>query len=145
MASLRPLDVATDWWWIKEKAHCVLCADTKGIVAVNEQGAILAAAVFDNWTKTNCCIHIAIESPIVIRSGFCHAICDYVFNQTGRIMLTGMTPANNPRALRFILHAGMKEILRVKDGFDIGVDYVITQMRKDECRWLDGQRRTGST
>lgn len=138
MVTFRTLDIPKDWHWVASRARPSIVSDTRGIVAVSEQGVILAAAIFDSWTKTSCCIHLAIDSPIVIKHGFCNEICDYVFNQAGRLMLIGMTPSDNARALKFIFHVGMHEIFRIKDGFDVGIDYVITQMLKKECRWING-------
>lgn len=127
-----------DWPWVAARAKPVLTESTKGIVAVSELGAIMAAAAFDNWTKTSCSIHIAIERPVVIRHGFLHEICKYVFVTCGKAMMFGQTPSNNKKALRFNERVGMKTIMVLEDAYDYGVDYVITRMHRDECRWLDG-------
>lgn len=130
--------LSSDEWprWA-EQAQCVLCEDTKGMVAETDKGVPLAAAIFDNWTYTSCNIHIVIEKPIVLKHGFLNEIGNYIFNTCGRIMLLGCTPANNVKALKFNKHAGMKEVYRLKDGYDVGIDYVFTQMLKDECKWID--------
>lgn len=127
------------WPIVQENLHAVLCEDTKGIVATTELGVILGAAVFDNWTRTAVGIHIWVASPLVIRHGFLNEICDYVFNTCDRKMMVGQTPANNQKAVKFNCHVGMKEVFRVKDGFDEGVDYIITRMDKKDCRWLNGK------
>jgi hypothetical protein len=124
---------AKHWNWIAERAKPSLCEDTKGVVAEDDFGKILAAAVFDSWSYNACSVHIAIDSPMVLRHGFVDALKDYVFNQSGRKMVLGFTPADNKRALKFNNHVGMKEIYRLKDGYKDGVDFVVTQMTKDDA------------
>lgn len=123
---------ARHWPWFASRANACWCEDTKGLVVEDDVGRILAAAAFDSWSHTSCNIHIAIDNPMVIRRGFIAQIKDYVFNQAGRKMMLGFTPANNAKALRFNEKVGMREIFRLKDGYADGVDYVVTRMMKDE-------------
>lgn len=125
---------AKHWTWIKERAKPRICEDTKGIVAENDDGEILAAAVFDNWSYNSCQIHIAIDNPMVIRHGFLDEVQRYVFETAGRDQLIGITPADNVKALKFNKHAGMKEIFRLKDGYDRGIDFVVTRKTVEDWR-----------
>ena len=139
-----PLVIKRDWHWVNPRLHRAICADTKGIVSVNERGEYDAACVFDAWAPNSVQAHICIENPFVIRSGFLHECFDYVFNQCGRGIMLGPVPSDNKEALRFDKHIGFTELGRIKDGYDIGIDWVILEMRKENCRWLrkeDGQQK----
>jgi hypothetical protein len=52
-------------------------------------------------------------------------------------MVIGSTPSDNKKALKFIKHIGLKEVYRIPDAFNDGVDAVITMMKKDDCRWIE--------
>lgn len=144
MVSFEKLDVVWHWPWVSERANPILTEDSKGIVAIKDN-KIIAACVLDNWTHTSCQIHIAIDDPIAIKHGFLHEICDYVFNTCKRIMVLGLTPSNNEKALRFNDHVGMKEIGVLKDAYDEGVDFIVTRMYKTECRWIDGKEKRAAS
>ena len=50
----------------------------------------------------------------------------------------GITPACNERAVRFIKHIGFVEVYRLKDGFEVGIDFVVTEYRKENCKYIEG-------
>jgi len=123
--------------WLRENLDPVLCDDTNGIVCYNvENNDILAASVMDNWTKRSCQIHVWIGNPIAIRHGFLYETFEYIYLITGRKTIFGLTPANNAKAIKFNKHVGFKEIFRLPEAYDEGVDYILFQMDKDECRWF---------
>ncbi len=119
---------------MKARAAPDLCASTKGIIAEDESGKI-AAVIMDSWSKSSCQIHICIEKMSVLRHGLLEEVARYVFDTAGRSIIIGVTPSNNEKALKFNEHIGLKEIFRIKDGYDMGIDYVITRMDRDSCRW----------
>jgi len=136
MIYFAPLEPAVHWDWVRERARPLLCEDTCGIIALGDTGEIMAAAVFDNFTNSSCMTHLAIDNPIVIRSGFLTEVANYLFHTRGRIVIFGTTPSDNKRALKFNKHMGWTEIYRVKDAYDVGVDYVVQEIRKEDCKWL---------
>ena len=117
-----------------EDARPLVVQDTRGITAEHD-GKIQAVCIFDSWSPNSCMIHIWIANPFVLKHGFAEEVFKFVFD-SGRELIIGNTPSDNPKALKFIKNIGFKEVFRVKDGFAIGVDYVITEMRKSECRYL---------
>jgi RimJ/RimL family protein N-acetyltransferase len=129
------------WSTIPDNARPRKCEDTKGIVAI-DAGKIVAIAVFDSWTANSCMIHIWIENPLVLKHGFAEEVFEYIFGEeSGREVVIGCTPANNEKALKFIKHIGFEEIGRIPDGFERGVDFVLTTMRKESCKWLKPRLR----
>lgn len=130
---LVPL-TAEHWEWIRQRAHPVLCKDTTGIAALRGS-KIVGALAFDSWSAGSCLGHAAIEDPRVTRR-LLRALADYVFGQAGRKVMLGLTPADNERALRLNRGIGLREVYRIRDGYKPGVDYVLQEMRAEDCRWF---------
>lgn len=124
-----------DWPWVKAEASPVLCQDTDGIVAVRGD-QLLAAAIFDSFSANSCLAHIVVKDPMVLRHGFLETGFRFVFEFKNRGLMTGLTPADNEAALRFNKKIGFREVYRIPEGYRVGIDYVLQEMRKDECRWL---------
>ena len=124
-----------DWNWIAARANPVLCVDTAGLVA-ERAGDLVAAVVFDSFSENSCLSHIVIEDPMVLRHHFLHFVFQYAFTVRDVGVITGLTPADNKEALRFNKKIGMREVYRIKDGYKQGIDFVLQEMRREECRWL---------
>lgn len=127
------------WQWVKDRAHPVLCEDTTGFVAKRGDD-IVGAIVLDSWSANSCLSHVAIEDPHVVRR-LVRTAADFVFVHSGRQVVTGLTPADNEEALRLNKGIGFREVYRIKDGYKPGIDYVLQEMRREECRWLKPELR----
>lgn len=136
-----PLDKES-WEWVYSSIKPVYTKQTKGIVARNsDTQEILAVTIFDTWLPTSGQIHVAISNPMVLRHGYIEECMNYFFNTAEKELLLGVTPSDNLKALKFNRHIGLTELFRIKDGFRFGVDLVIQELRKDDCRWINGQTR----
>jgi GNAT superfamily N-acetyltransferase len=122
-----------------DQTQAVDTEGTTGILAFDE-GRLVAGALFDCWTHTSVQIHVFVTDPLALRHGFQQEVFEYLFDVCGRKMVLGVTPSNNARALKFNAHMGFREVFRVADGFAEGVDLVLSQMRREDCRWIDGQQ-----
>lgn len=131
----RQLDISIDWAWISKHVDCKLCQDTRGIVAERD-GEIQGAVVLDSWSWTGCQVHLAAPNPMVWRRGLHKEVFEYVFETCDRLYIMGMTPADNEVAVRFNKHIGFRPVYRVKDGHKVGVDLIVFEMRRRECRFL---------
>ena len=129
------------WALIPDGGRPTLSVDTKGVVALDGTGELVAACVFDNWSFNACQIHIYINNPFVLKHGFAREVFNYAFNTCGKNIVFGMTPADNEKALKFIKNIGLVEIFRVPEGYKEGVDFVLTQLRKEDCRWMEHETR----
>jgi hypothetical protein len=141
MIDYLPMSRNEEWDWIHARAECVRCADTKGIVAY-KNGKIVGMVVFDTWAHNSVHIHIAFEDLFIFKHGWAEVVFGYAFNTCDKGVIIGVTPACNKKALRFNKHIGFEEIFRVKDGFEVGIDFVITEYRKENCKYIrkeDGQ------
>lgn len=124
------------WEWIKLRASPILCQDTDGVVA-QRGNDLVAAVVFDSFSDNSCLSHVVIEDPMAIRAGLLYWAFHFVYDLRQVNLVTGLTPADNQEALSFAKKVGFREVYRIPEGYKIGVDYVLQEMRKDECRWLD--------
>lgn len=124
------------WKWMVDQTGIGWCANSQGFVAIDADGTIMAGAVFDEWTKTSCCAHYAVANPMVLRHGYLQNAFTYVFEKCDRLMIIGKTASDLPKALRFNKHLGFTEVCRITDAFDTGVDLVLQQMRREDCRWI---------
>ena len=137
MIQFKALDNQHEWEWFKGRTHVIQCEDSQGIVAVSAEGNILAICVADSFSPDSCNVHMAIDNPIVIRSGFLSECGRHLFHHLKRNHIFGLVPSNNARALKFNKHIGWREVARIPDGVGTGTDYVILRMDKAECRWID--------
>jgi hypothetical protein len=133
--TFRRIDSSEDWEWVIARIPLLLVPDMTSILAVNEKDEILAACVMDTWTETSCQVHFTIENPFVIRHGFLHEISKFVFDDSGRLAMYGLVPADNKKALNLDKKIGFIEITRLKDAYKKGVDYVLLELRKSHCNF----------
>ena len=125
-----------EWAWFKERTSVIMCEDSKGIVARNEDGIIQAICVADSFSVDACSVHFAIANPFVIRHGFLTAIADWLFGQCGRSRIFGLVPSNNKKALKLDKHIGFEEVAVIPKVLAENVDYVVLCMTREQCRWL---------
>ena len=123
------------WLHIPKEARPRYCEDTRGIVAEDTQGNVQAVCILDTWTENACQIHIYIKNPFVLKHGFQQEVFNFVFG-SGRELIVGVTPSDNHKALKFIRHMGFEDVTVIPDGYSKGVDFVITQLRKENCAWI---------
>ncbi len=136
-----PLQLEGEFEWLKAKAECSLTDDMNGIVAYRDDN-LVAAIGLDSWSYNSVTIHIAVTDPLVFKHGFAEECYEYIFNTCDKGVLIGITPSNNLKALAFNRHIGLVEIYRIRDGYDVGIDYVVQEARKENCKYLrvrDGQ------
>jgi hypothetical protein len=140
------MDKQEEWDWIAARAECVHCADSAGMVAYRH-GKIACAVAFDHWSHNSVHIHTAFEDLLCFKHGWPEAVFGYIFNQCDKGVIMGVTPACNMKAIHFNKHIGFVEIFRVKDGYEEGIDFVVTEYRKENCKYIrkeDGQIRSQS-
>lgn len=101
----------------------------------SETGRVRGMIGYDYWTETSVQMHVVLERPSValtlLRPAF-----DFAFNHCGKRLAIGLVSSENESALRFDKGIGFRETYRVRDAVRMGVDMVLLEMRRDECRWL---------
>lgn len=126
--------------WLTSRTQVALTSEARAIEAVSKDGRTLGMVAFDMCTRNGGFAHMAVDAPIAWRT-LLRAAFEWAFLQCGWDVLLGVIPAHNARSLRFARHAGLRETMRVKDGWAPGDDLVFLEIRKAECRWLYGQRK----
>ncbi len=133
----RALHGPSDWGWVIQQLPVLRVEDTSGIMAINEEtNTTIGAVVFDNWTANSVQAHFIITDPMLLRHGFLEEVADYVFNVADRKYMYGMVPGNNDKALRLNKHLGFTEILRLPDAYADGIDYVVVELKKENCKHI---------
>lgn len=107
---------------------------TNGIVAYDmDTSRTLAVLVAQEWTYTACTVHQVILNPLVIKHGWFQEIADWLFTTAKRLVLLAPVPSNNERAIKVNEKLGFREITRIKDGYDRGVDFVVMELRPESA------------
>ena len=128
----RQLYMATDWPWVKQRIPLNRVEDTCGFVAYDEQdNSILACVIFDNFTHKSVQAHQIVERPIALRHDFFGMCLEFAFIRMGLDRIYGQVAADNKKALRLNAKMGFKEVFRIPDGHDDGVDYVVMELTKE--------------
>lgn len=140
MTHIRPFYFDRDWQYIHNLTSAIATADTCGVVAEDEVGDPIGMVVFDSLTPNSAQAHIAMTNSFkAIRAGLLNAAFEFVFRVLDKGVLFGLVPECNAVALRFDKHMGFKEVQRLNDAYDVGIDYVVLEMRREACRWLAGE------
>lgn len=97
---------------------------------------IIGVVAFNGFCGNVCSVHLAGDGNWVSRE-FIRKVFDYPFRQLNLVAIVAPIAATNERALRFDKHFGMREVHRIKDGWEAGVDLILLEMRKEDCRYLE--------
>lgn len=111
-------------------------SDLKGIKQVEENGNITAMVAFDEWTKNSAQMHVWISNPRAMNRTLITECLHYLFVTCDRGIAIGVTPCNNVRSLEFNKKLGFVRLLTIKDGYALGTDLAIQELRRENCRWL---------
>ena len=128
-----------EFGWIEERTGCILTRNARAIAARDSQG-IRGMVAYDAWTEAGAQAHMAVDAPIVWRSLLRPAF-EYPFQQLGKNLLMGVIPAHNRKSVEMVKALGFREAHRIQGGWDAGDDLVLFELRRDECRWIQPQRR----
>lgn len=121
--------------WYTARTKCKLTPGARGIKAVDIHGKIWGMVVYDCFTRNGAQVHVALDSPWAARCLLRMAFT-YPFVECGFQVLMGLVPALHRKSLVLAKALGFRETHRVCDGWAPGVDLVLLEMRRDECRYL---------
>jgi len=126
--------------WLVQQVGCAATAGFRAIEAVDAKGQIRGMVGYDLWTQTAVWMHVAIDSPMVLRSivrpGFA-----YPFLECGREIALATVRQSNKASRRLCHGLGFREAWRVRDGIAHGEDLIMFEMRKADCKWIGQQRK----
>jgi hypothetical protein len=134
--AFKSINCDEEWSWFYNLNNVTMLPDMTSILAYNvETKEPLACCIMDTWTETSCQVHFAIENPMVLRHGFFEEITKFVYDTSDRLIMYGLVPSDNKKALSVDKKIGFREITRLKDAFKRGVDYVLLEMRSEDCNF----------
>lgn len=111
-------------------------AGARGI-QINESGQLSAMVIYDRWSHNGAEVHIySPKSGAWLDKKFLREVFSYPFHTCGKEVLVSVTPGDAEESLAVSKALGFVEICRVADYWKPGVDMVIKEMRKENCRWL---------
>lgn len=141
MITFKVMNTPEEWSWIWDRAKPILCKDTQGIVAVDDNGKIAGMAILDSWTVDACSVHFAIDNPMCIRRGFINEVCRHAFVSSGRTKMFGLVPDNKDKVLSLDIKLGFYEVTRIPDALQDGIGYIVLRMDKADCKWIPQELR----
>jgi hypothetical protein len=124
--------------WIAKRASLVIGSQFRAIEAIDSNGRVHGAVGYDGWTPGAVCVHVALDHPAALRHllkpGF-----RIPFDEFGRKVVLATVLSSNARSLALVTSLGFIESHRIVDGWSEGVDMVLFEMRRGNCRWLAGE------
>ncbi len=129
-----------DLFWLCQMTGAVLTANARGIKAVDSRGHTRGVIAYDNWTENSCQAHMAVSTPIAWRTLLGSAF-SYPFEELGRGLILAVIQSSNIKSLKVAAHMGFRMAHRVRDGWAIGEDLVMLELRREDCRWIQPQRK----
>jgi hypothetical protein len=134
----RVFDGPSDWGWIQQQVGILRCEDTTGIMAIDaDKNETVGACIMDNWTQNSVQCHFMISSPLVLRHKFLECCFGYMFNTFGVKYVYGLVPANNEKAVKLNTHMGFTIKARLEEAYEVGVDYLLMEMKRENCPFLE--------
>jgi len=135
--NFRSFNGEYDWGWVNQQVPILRVEDTCGIMAIDEQtNETIGACIMDNWTPNSVQCHFMITSPMVLKHGFLEECFDFLFNESGKQYIYGLIPSDNMKAQKLNKHMGFTEKLRMPDAFADGIDYLVYELKRENCKYL---------
>ena len=133
----KALNGVHDWDWIRLRLPVLKVEDSTGIVAVDlETGERLAACVLDNFTENSVQGHFVTADTMVLRHGFIQECFRVVFEVCGKKRLYAYVLSDNEPIIKLTRHVGFTELARMEQGWDDDVDYLILELKRENCTYL---------
>jgi hypothetical protein len=128
--SLSPADLMD----VAEELALSPTIDTTGIVAYDpDTHETLAVFACMDWTMTSVQVHQVVRNKMVFKHEWLETIAEYVFTKCGRRKMYGLVPSSNIKAQTVNHKIGFTEIVRLEDAYDVGIDYVVMELKRENC------------
>ena len=126
-----------DLSWLTKQTGVGFTPDARGIEEVRG-GKTVGIVGFDHWGHVSAHIHVATRSAVGCRE-LAREVFRYAFGPGGREVLIAIVAASNHACLRLVTFFGFKQKHIIRDGWAKGVDFILFEMRKTDCRWLPAE------
>lgn len=126
--------------WFTQRTGYPTGPSFRAIEVVDGSGMVAGMVGFDNWCPNSAQIHVAIDRPALCRR-LIRAAFEFPFVQAGRGVLVALIAAINEKSMDLAQRFGFRIAYRVLDGWAPGVDLVVMELRKENCRWIRPQTK----
>jgi RimJ/RimL family protein N-acetyltransferase len=138
----RMFNGAKDWGWCNQQVGIKRCEDTNGIMAIDAgTDTPIGACIMDNWTANSVQCHFMLTNPVALKHKFLELCFEYMFIVEGVERVYGLVPANNEKAVKFNTHIGFTEKARMEEAYEKGVDYLLMELKQENCLHLPKQKK----
>ena len=121
--------------WLCSRIEYSPTVQFRALEVVDATGRIRGMVGLDGWTPASVQMCIALETPIAARA-LLRPSFDWVFNQEGKDVAFALVSSANQEALDFDRSLGFRTVGRLLGAHSKGIDLVILEMRRADCRWL---------
>ena len=113
---------------------CQVCADTRGIIAVDKNLCTMGAIVFDNFLPNSAQCTIEITNPMCLRKGgLITEAAKYIYDVAKRTYVYVLVRETNEKALNLDYKIGFEYKCNLKDAYEVNEDIVVLSMTKEQC------------
>jgi hypothetical protein len=124
--------------YLYDRAGVAITPTFKAIEAVDDT-TVHGMFGYDGWTPNAVVMHVALDTPIALKHLLRPAF-EYPFLQLKLGIALCAIRADNIRSVKLTEHVGFREVYRIKDCFGKGIDQMIYEMRREECRWIQQRK-----
>jgi hypothetical protein len=126
--------------WLAERATLVIGDQFRAIEAIDDAGRIHGMVGFDGWMPNAVSMHVALENPAALRSVLRTAF-RIAFLVADKGVARAYVLSTNTRSLALVARLGFTFAYRSVNGWAKGVDIILFEMRREDCRWLNPARK----
>lgn len=123
-----------DLHWLIARSGAALSSKARGVTAYDARG-VRGVVCWDGWTENAAYVHMASDTPMVWRY-LPEPACRHFYAHYG--LMIGVIPERHRASVELAAHLGFREASRIKDGWARGEDLLVMEMRREDCRWLEG-------
>lgn len=106
-------------------------------VAILEAQSLGACVLYDHWTPAAVQVHVCAPSlKALFNEIYLQEIFAFPFITGNRGVLVSVTPADQKGSLAVSSWLGFKEKYRIRDGWAVGVDMILKELRREDCRFI---------
>lgn len=124
---------------VEKEVFCVLTnyhrtERFRGITRINEYRPC-AFVGFDDFTANSCQMHVWLRDEHSLSKRFITECFRYAFAVCNLGLAIVVVACNNAPALDLVRRLGFNRTYDIPDGYAIGIDLAIHEMRREDCRW----------
>ena len=125
--------------YLVDRAQVNLSPLFKAIEAVDDKGTVHGMFGYDGWTPNAVVMNVALDNPAALRH-LIHPAFQYPFVQLNLGIALCAVRGDNTKSLKLTEHVGFKRVYTIKNCFGNGVDQMIFEMRREDCRWIQQRK-----